>query len=222
MSDLGLTNFGSLTAPIQPLSDFDRYLGSTSDLTKGAGLIGYNSGLVYGAGSAGFALNTISSAIATINGQISTINTEITGLVPYTALSASSGSSLVGFIQASVRRSIAQTLRTKAARYLRPASKTTARSGDGVADDTAALQAARNCILVGLTTPLVSTTSKTPIALRVGTRIRGESAGSTVVSALKPDGRNATDAVFSLQVTGSKFETSQQKAGSSCRHFRQE
>lgn len=57
MSNLGLTNFGSLTAPLQPLSDFDNILGEKNSGTQGAGLMGYTRGAGYGAGSVGAALD---------------------------------------------------------------------------------------------------------------------------------------------------------------------
>lgn len=58
MTTLGFTNFGSLTAPIQPLSDFDNILGNQSSATQGAGCIGYNPAVPggYQAGSVGAAL----------------------------------------------------------------------------------------------------------------------------------------------------------------------
>jgi len=64
MSTLGLTNFGSLSAPIQPLSDFDNILGEKNSGTKGAGLIGYTPGSGYGAGSVGLALDGAASSAA--------------------------------------------------------------------------------------------------------------------------------------------------------------
>ncbi len=63
MSDLGLTNFGGLSAPIEPLSVFDRYLGSTSSPTQGAGLMGYTRGIGYAAGSVGNALDNASPVV---------------------------------------------------------------------------------------------------------------------------------------------------------------
>lgn len=84
MTTLGLKNFGSLSAPIQPLSEFDDILGNESSATQGAGLLGYSSANAYAAGSVGFALNTIAEAII--------------GFVTLTQLAASSGASLIGFI----------------------------------------------------------------------------------------------------------------------------
>lgn len=63
MSTLGLTNFGSLSAPIQPLSDFDNILGEKNSATQGAGILGYDPTNAYPAGSAGAALKTLSPAI---------------------------------------------------------------------------------------------------------------------------------------------------------------
>ena len=59
MAGLGLTNFGSLTAPIQPLADFDNILGNQSSPTQGAGLIGYDPSNLYPAGSVGAALGSV-------------------------------------------------------------------------------------------------------------------------------------------------------------------
>lgn len=58
MTTLGLKNFGSLSAPIQPLSEFDDILGNESSATQGAGLLGYTNGISYPAGSVGSALNS--------------------------------------------------------------------------------------------------------------------------------------------------------------------
>jgi len=58
MSNLGLTNFGSLTAPIQPLADFDNILGEENSPTQGAGLIGFSSTNAYPTVSAGAAIKT--------------------------------------------------------------------------------------------------------------------------------------------------------------------
>lgn len=63
MSGLGLSNFGSLSAPIQPLSEFDTFLGNQSSATQGAGLIGFNGALAYLPGSVGNALQTTLASI---------------------------------------------------------------------------------------------------------------------------------------------------------------
>lgn len=77
MTTLGLTNFGSLTAPIQPLSDFDNILGNESSATQGAGLIGYNSALNYVAGSIGAAIQGAVNPVSGLVGDRVTLNTTV-------------------------------------------------------------------------------------------------------------------------------------------------
>lgn len=56
MSTLGLSNFGNLAAPIEPLQVFDDILGDQSTATKGAGCIGFGPAVPYAAGSIGAAI----------------------------------------------------------------------------------------------------------------------------------------------------------------------
>lgn len=88
MTTLGLTNFGSLSAPIQPLSDFDDILGEKNSPTKGAGLIGFNAGNAYQAGSAGAAIIAAAAGASTLQTQLAS-NTG-TGLLGWLRAATSS------------------------------------------------------------------------------------------------------------------------------------
>lgn len=74
MATLGLKNFGNLSAPIQPLSEFDDILGNESSATQGAGLVGYDSGNAYPVGSVGAALNTGGAALPAFEAQLAGSN----------------------------------------------------------------------------------------------------------------------------------------------------